>query len=58
MLKLSVTDTVNIIVYFSGVLAQRLCDAELRKEINKIWNNLSSKTVDLLVTPHKRKPCI
>uniref|UniRef100_A0A673IXE3 Voltage-dependent N-type calcium channel subunit alpha n=1 Tax=Sinocyclocheilus rhinocerous TaxID=307959 RepID=A0A673IXE3_9TELE len=40
----------------SGVLAQRLCDAELRKEINKIWTNLSSKTVDLLVTPHKRKP--
>ncbi|XP_016085063.1 voltage-dependent N-type calcium channel subunit alpha-1B-like [Sinocyclocheilus grahami] len=37
----------------SGVLAQRLCDAELRKEINKIWSNLSSKTVDLLVTPHK-----
>uniref|UniRef100_A0A8C2PTA5 Voltage-dependent N-type calcium channel subunit alpha n=1 Tax=Cyprinus carpio TaxID=7962 RepID=A0A8C2PTA5_CYPCA len=37
----------------SGVLAQRLCDAELRKEINKIWTNLSSKTVDLLVTPHK-----
>uniref|UniRef100_A0A8C2KCU6 Voltage-dependent N-type calcium channel subunit alpha n=1 Tax=Cyprinus carpio TaxID=7962 RepID=A0A8C2KCU6_CYPCA len=40
----------------SGVLAQRLCDAELRKEINKIWSNLSSKTVDLLVTPHKRMP--
>uniref|UniRef100_A0A8C2B1H9 Voltage-dependent N-type calcium channel subunit alpha-1B n=1 Tax=Cyprinus carpio TaxID=7962 RepID=A0A8C2B1H9_CYPCA len=37
----------------SGVLAQQLCDAELRKEINKIWSNLSSKTVDLLVTPHK-----
>ncbi|XP_051959881.1 voltage-dependent N-type calcium channel subunit alpha-1B [Xyrauchen texanus] len=37
----------------SGVLAQRLCDAELRKEINKVWPNLSSKTVDLLVTPHK-----
>ncbi|XP_051536382.1 probable voltage-dependent N-type calcium channel subunit alpha-1B isoform X3 [Myxocyprinus asiaticus] len=37
----------------SGVLAQRLCDAELRKEINKIWPNLSSKTMDLLVTPHK-----
>ncbi|XP_016403744.1 probable voltage-dependent N-type calcium channel subunit alpha-1B [Sinocyclocheilus rhinocerous] len=37
----------------SGVLAQRLCDAELRKEINKIWSNLSSKTVDMLVTPHK-----
>ncbi|XP_056303118.1 voltage-dependent N-type calcium channel subunit alpha-1B [Danio aesculapii] len=37
----------------SGVLAQRICDAELRKEINKIWPSLSSKTVDLLVTPHK-----
>ncbi|XP_057215568.1 voltage-dependent N-type calcium channel subunit alpha-1B-like isoform X2 [Triplophysa rosa] len=37
----------------SGVLAQHLCDAELRKEINKVWPNLSSKTVDLLVTPHK-----
>ncbi|XP_026090474.1 voltage-dependent N-type calcium channel subunit alpha-1B isoform X7 [Carassius auratus] len=37
----------------SGVLAQQLCDAELRREINKIWSNLSSKTVDLLVTPHK-----
>ncbi|KAA0719893.1 Voltage-dependent N-type calcium channel subunit alpha-1B [Triplophysa tibetana] len=37
----------------SGVLAQHLCDAELRKEINKVWPSLSSKTVDLLVTPHK-----
>nr|XP_055036989.1 probable voltage-dependent N-type calcium channel subunit alpha-1B isoform X5 [Misgurnus anguillicaudatus] len=37
----------------SGVLAQHLRDAELRKEINKIWPSLSSKTVDLLVTPHK-----
>ncbi|KAI5091433.1 voltage-dependent N-type calcium channel subunit alpha-1B isoform X2, partial [Silurus meridionalis] len=40
----------------SGVLAQRLCDADLRREINKVWPSLSSKTVDLLVTPHKRKP--
>ncbi|XP_030625015.1 voltage-dependent N-type calcium channel subunit alpha-1B [Chanos chanos] len=37
----------------SGVLAQRLCDADLRREINKVWPNLSSKTVDLLVPPHK-----
>lgn len=40
----------------SGVLAQRLCDADLKREINKVWPSLSSKTVDLLVTPHKRKP--
>uniref|UniRef100_A0A4W4G6H3 Voltage-dependent N-type calcium channel subunit alpha n=1 Tax=Electrophorus electricus TaxID=8005 RepID=A0A4W4G6H3_ELEEL len=39
----------------SGVLAQRLCDADLRREINKVWPSLSAKTVDLLVTPHKRK---
>ncbi|XP_060791513.1 voltage-dependent N-type calcium channel subunit alpha-1B isoform X4 [Neoarius graeffei] len=37
----------------SGALAQRLCDADLRREINKVWPSLSSKTVDLLVTPHK-----
>ncbi|XP_053096179.1 voltage-dependent N-type calcium channel subunit alpha-1B isoform X4 [Pangasianodon hypophthalmus] len=37
----------------SGVLAQRLCDADLRREINKVWPSLSSNTVDLLVTPHK-----
>ncbi|XP_062867334.1 voltage-dependent N-type calcium channel subunit alpha-1B [Trichomycterus rosablanca] len=37
----------------SGVLAQRLCDVDLRREINKVWPSLSSKTVDLLVTPHK-----
>ncbi|XP_041825615.1 voltage-dependent N-type calcium channel subunit alpha-1B [Melanotaenia boesemani] len=37
----------------SGVLAQRLCDVDLRKEINRVWPNLSAKTVDLLVTPHK-----
>ncbi|TSK72080.1 Voltage-dependent N-type calcium channel subunit alpha-1B [Bagarius yarrelli] len=39
----------------SGVLAQRLCDADLRREIIKVWPNLSSKTLDLLVTPHKHK---
>uniref|UniRef100_A0A672ZDL5 Voltage-dependent N-type calcium channel subunit alpha n=1 Tax=Sphaeramia orbicularis TaxID=375764 RepID=A0A672ZDL5_9TELE len=37
----------------SGVLAQRLCDIDLKREINRVWPNLSQKTVDLLVTPHK-----
>ncbi|XP_041815617.1 voltage-dependent N-type calcium channel subunit alpha-1B isoform X1 [Chelmon rostratus] len=37
----------------SGVLAQRLSDADLKREINRVWPNLSQKTVDLLVTPHK-----
>uniref|UniRef100_A0A3B4TFR4 Voltage-dependent N-type calcium channel subunit alpha n=1 Tax=Seriola dumerili TaxID=41447 RepID=A0A3B4TFR4_SERDU len=37
----------------SGVLAQRLCDADLKREISRVWPNLSQKTVDLLVTPHK-----
>ncbi|KAM6902920.1 putative voltage-dependent N-type calcium channel subunit alpha-1B [Xenentodon cancila] len=37
----------------SGVLAQRLCDIDLRREINRVWPNLSQKTIDLLVTPHK-----
>ncbi|KAI1882504.1 hypothetical protein AGOR_G00251440 [Albula goreensis] len=35
----------------SGVLAQSLCDADLKREINNVWPNLSPKTVDLLVTP-------
>ena len=30
-------------------------DAELRKEMMAIWPNLSQKTLDLLVTPHKCK---
>ena len=38
----------------AGVLAQRLCDAELKREISRVWPNLPQKTVDLLVTPHKR----
>uniref|UniRef100_A0AAR2JIG3 Voltage-dependent N-type calcium channel subunit alpha n=1 Tax=Pygocentrus nattereri TaxID=42514 RepID=A0AAR2JIG3_PYGNA len=38
----------------SGVLAQRLCDADLRREINRVWPSLPPKTVDLLVTPHKQ----
>ncbi|KAJ8261081.1 hypothetical protein COCON_G00168040 [Conger conger] len=37
----------------SGVLAQRLCDADLRRELGNVWPNLSPKTVDLMVTPHK-----
>lgn len=41
-----------------GVLAQRLCDADLKREINRVWPNLSQKTVDLLVTPHKCEPQI
>lgn len=39
--------------FFAGVLAQHLCDADLKREINRVWPNLSQKTVDLLVTPHK-----
>uniref|UniRef100_A0A665X8F0 Voltage-dependent N-type calcium channel subunit alpha n=1 Tax=Echeneis naucrates TaxID=173247 RepID=A0A665X8F0_ECHNA len=37
----------------SGVLAQRLCDADLKREISRVWPNLSQKNADLLVTPHK-----
>ncbi|XP_037387307.1 calcium channel, voltage-dependent, N type, alpha 1B subunit, a isoform X9 [Pygocentrus nattereri] len=37
----------------SGMVAQRLCDAELKKELATVWPNLSQKTMDLLVTPHK-----
>ncbi|KAF3702286.1 Voltage-dependent N-type calcium channel subunit alpha-1B Brain calcium channel III [Channa argus] len=37
----------------SGVLAQRLCDADLKREISRVWPNLTQKTLDLLVTPHK-----
>ncbi|XP_076140918.1 voltage-dependent N-type calcium channel subunit alpha-1B [Alosa pseudoharengus] len=37
----------------SGVLAQRLCDADLKREINRVWPSLQAKTVDLLVTPPK-----
>uniref|UniRef100_A0A8C6YJL6 Voltage-dependent N-type calcium channel subunit alpha n=1 Tax=Naja naja TaxID=35670 RepID=A0A8C6YJL6_NAJNA len=36
----------------SGML-QHQCDAELRKEVSVVWPNLSSKTLDLLVPPHK-----
>jgi len=37
------------------MVAQRLSDAELKKELSTVWPNLSQKTMDLLVTPHKRK---
>ncbi|XP_058473605.1 voltage-dependent N-type calcium channel subunit alpha-1B isoform X10 [Solea solea] len=37
----------------SGVLAQHLCDADLKRELKRVWPNLSQKTIDLLVTPHK-----
>lgn len=40
---------------FAGIVAQRLCDAELKKELGTVWPNLSQKTMDLLVTPHKRE---
>uniref|UniRef100_A0A3B3E2D1 Voltage-dependent N-type calcium channel subunit alpha n=1 Tax=Oryzias melastigma TaxID=30732 RepID=A0A3B3E2D1_ORYME len=33
--------------------AQRLLDAELKKELSTVWPSLSQKTMDLLVTPHK-----
>lgn len=39
-----------------GVLMQRLYDADLKREISRVWPSLSQKTVDLLVTPHKCKP--
>ncbi|XP_026102737.1 voltage-dependent N-type calcium channel subunit alpha-1B-like isoform X3 [Carassius auratus] len=37
----------------SGMVAQRLSDAELKKELATVWPSLSQKTMDLLVTPHK-----
>ncbi|KAG9477608.1 hypothetical protein GDO78_012888 [Eleutherodactylus coqui] len=37
----------------SGGLKQHESDAELRKEILSVWPNLSQKTLDLLVPPHK-----
>ncbi|KAG2456241.1 CAC1B protein, partial [Polypterus senegalus] len=39
----------------SGVANQQRSDAELRKEISTVWPNLSQKTLDLLVPPHRRK---
>lgn len=46
---------IHVFVWFPGMVAQRLCDAELKKELSTVWPNLSQKTMDLLVTPHKRK---
>uniref|UniRef100_A0AAQ4P4Q0 Voltage-dependent N-type calcium channel subunit alpha n=1 Tax=Gasterosteus aculeatus aculeatus TaxID=481459 RepID=A0AAQ4P4Q0_GASAC len=37
----------------SGMVAQCLSDAELKKELSTVWPSLSQKTMDLLVTPHK-----
>ncbi|CAF87240.1 unnamed protein product, partial [Tetraodon nigroviridis] len=37
------------------VLVQRLYDADLKREISRVWPSLPQKTVDLLVTPHKCK---
>uniref|UniRef100_A0A8C5I6S4 Voltage-dependent N-type calcium channel subunit alpha-1B-like n=1 Tax=Gouania willdenowi TaxID=441366 RepID=A0A8C5I6S4_GOUWI len=42
----------------SGMVAQRLSDAELKKELSTVWPSLSQKTMDLLVTPHKRNDLI
>ncbi|KAK5870529.1 hypothetical protein PBY51_003470 [Eleginops maclovinus] len=36
----------------SGMVAQRLSDTELKKELSTVWPSLSQKTMDLLVTPH------
>ncbi|KAJ0001017.1 hypothetical protein NQD34_006037 [Periophthalmus magnuspinnatus] len=36
-----------------GGIDKHQMDAELRKEMIAIWPNLSQKTLDLLVTPHK-----
>uniref|UniRef100_A0A452THY8 Voltage-dependent P/Q-type calcium channel subunit alpha-1A n=1 Tax=Ursus maritimus TaxID=29073 RepID=A0A452THY8_URSMA len=38
-----------------GKADKQQMDAELRKEMMAIWPNLSQKTLDLLVTPHKCK---
>ncbi|XP_061732899.1 voltage-dependent N-type calcium channel subunit alpha-1B-like [Nerophis ophidion] len=37
----------------SGVLAQHVCDIDLKRELTRVWPNLSQKSIDLLVTPHK-----
>uniref|UniRef100_A0A8C7XSR3 Voltage-dependent P/Q-type calcium channel subunit alpha-1A n=1 Tax=Oryzias sinensis TaxID=183150 RepID=A0A8C7XSR3_9TELE len=38
-----------------GGIDKHQMDSELRKEMMAIWPNLSQKTLDLLVTPHKCK---
>lgn len=40
---------------YPGGADKHQMDAELRKEMMAIWPNLSQKTLDLLVTPHKGK---
>ncbi|XP_040323984.1 voltage-dependent P/Q-type calcium channel subunit alpha-1A-like, partial [Herpailurus yagouaroundi] len=39
--------------HVAGGADKQQMDAELRKEMMAIWPNLSQKTLDLLVTPHK-----
>uniref|UniRef100_A0A8B9LXK6 Voltage-dependent N-type calcium channel subunit alpha n=1 Tax=Astyanax mexicanus TaxID=7994 RepID=A0A8B9LXK6_ASTMX len=54
--RISYKDMYNLLRIISpplGMVAQRLCDAELKKELATVWPNLSQKTMDLLVTPHK-----
>lgn len=41
------------VVLRAGGADKQQMDAELRKEMMAIWPNLSQKTLDLLVTPHK-----
>lgn len=41
--------------HVAGGADKQQMDAELRKEMMAIWPNLSQKTLDLLVTPHKCK---
>lgn len=43
------------VVDYPGGADKHQMDAELRKEMMAIWPNLSQKTLDLLVTPHKGK---
>lgn len=47
-------DTLGCWCYPGGADKHQM-DAELRKEMMAIWPNLSQKTLDLLVTPHKGK---
>lgn len=45
----------SISSHVAGGADKQQMDAELRKEMMAIWPNLSQKTLDLLVTPHKCK---
>lgn len=45
----------SLCAHFAGGADKQQMDAELRKEMMAIWPNLSQKTLDLLVTPHKCK---